>query len=60
MICMGALCIVLGCFEGSLLRMYQAAAQECDFGKDDLYVVLFTDKDRFSGVITEDVIWMSL
>ena len=33
MMCMGALCIVLGCLTALLLRIYQAAAWECDFGK---------------------------
>ena len=33
MMCMGELCIVLGCLAWSLLRMYQAAARERDFGK---------------------------
>ena len=33
MMCMGALCIVLGCLTALLLRIYQTAAWECDFGK---------------------------
>ena len=34
MICMGWLCIVLGCLAGLFLRMYQEAARERDLGKD--------------------------
>ena len=41
--CMGELCIVLGCLAGLFLRMYQAAAQERDFGKDEVYGVRLSD-----------------